>query len=154
MLAGGKDLALVTNAGTPGISDPGSYLIQLVSQRLPDVKIIPIPGPSALAAALSVSGLRGDQFLFLGFPPHKKGRKTFFERLKGLDMPAVFYESPHRILKTLEGLEQSLGPKKEIIVMRELTKLHEEIFRGIVSEAQAHFKGEHKKGEFSIILPV
>ncbi len=153
-LAEGKNIALVTDAGTPGISDPGSRLVDFIKKEIPDAKIIPIPGPSAITAALSASGLNADQFTFLGYPPHKKGRKTFFENLKKIEIrPVVFYESPHRIEKTLEAIAEALGSENEIIVARELTKVHEEIWRGSAKGAQSHFQGERRKGEFVLIIP-
>ncbi len=153
LLKDGKNVALVTDAGTPGISDPGARLVSYVNSQLSNVRIIPIPGPSALIVALSISGINANQFTFLGYPPHKKGRKTFFADLKNIETkPIVLYESPHRIAKTLLNLEETFGEEKEIIVCRELTKIHEEIFRGNIKKSQSHFQGEHLKGEFVIIL--
>ncbi|MDO8564391.1 MAG: 16S rRNA (cytidine(1402)-2'-O)-methyltransferase, partial [bacterium] len=111
LLEQGKDLALVTDAGTPGISDPGSLLVSKIREALPEVKIETIPGPSALTAALSVAGVPASDFLFLGFLPHKKGRETLFKEIAASERAVVFYESPHRILKTLESLDLHLGAK-------------------------------------------
>ncbi|NCO89530.1 16S rRNA (cytidine(1402)-2'-O)-methyltransferase, partial [Candidatus Wolfebacteria bacterium] len=101
-----KKLALVTDAGTPGISDPGGKLIEIIITRLPSCQIIPIPGPSALTAALSVSGFPADKFIFMGFPPAKKGREKFFKKVAEAEYTVVFYESVHRILKTLSELNK------------------------------------------------
>ncbi|MEK7087004.1 MAG: SAM-dependent methyltransferase, partial [Patescibacteria group bacterium] len=129
-------------------------LISFIRQELPAAEIIPIPGSSALTAVLSVSGIRADQFTFLGYPPHKKGRQTFFKVLKEIETrPIIFYESPHRVEKTLKMLREFFGPSYEIIVGRELTKVHEEIWQGSLAEAENHFQAENKKGEFVIIIP-
>ncbi len=150
----GQKIALVTDAGTPGISDPGAKLVAFIQKELPRAKIIPIPGPSALTAALSVSGLNANQFVFFGYPPHKKGRQTFFKNLKEIETrPVVFYESPHRFRKALENLKEVFGGEAEIIVARELTKIYEEIFRSSILEAINHFQSERVKGEFVIIIP-
>ncbi len=153
-LKNGKKIALVTDAGTPGISDPGSHLVSFVIRNLSSVKAVPIPGASALITALSVSGINSDKFTFLGYPPHKKGRQTFFKKILEIETkPLVFYESPHRIEKTFDSLEEIFGSEKEIIVARELTKIYEEIFRGAINEAKKRFQGEKKKGEFVLIIP-
>lgn len=153
MLRDGKNIALVTDAGTPAIADPGSKLTAFIQKELPEAKIIPIPGPSALITALSAAGVNADQFTFLGYPPHKKGRQTFFRGLKEVKIrPIVFYESPHRVEKTFKSLEENFGNNAEIIVARELTKIHEEIWHGTAKAALAYFQGEKKKGEFVIII--
>ena len=154
MLRDGKDIALVTDAGTPGIADPGSRLVEAVVNELPEVLIVPIPGASAVVSLLSISGLNTEQFTFMGYPPHKKGRKTFFEGLREVKTwPVVFYESPHRIEKALSSIVEALGDDRKIIVGRELTKLHEEIFRGTAKEALLYFGSTDKqKGEFVIAL--
>jgi 16S rRNA (cytidine1402-2'-O)-methyltransferase len=153
LLLNGKNIALVTDAGTPAIADPGSKLTAFIQKEMPEVKIIPIPGPSALITALSVAGVEANLFIFLGYPPHKKGRQTFFRKLKEIKIrPIVFYESPHRIEKTFKSLEENFGDT-EIIVARELTKIHEEIWHGNAKTALTYFQGEKKKGEFVIIIP-
>lgn len=153
LLSDGKNIALVTDAGTPAIADPGSKLTAFLQRETPEVKIIPIPGPSALIAALSAAGVNADQFTFLGYPPHKKGRQTFFKQLKEIKIrPIVFYESPHRVEKTFKSLEENFGGDAEIIVAREITKIYEEIWRGSVKDASAHFQGDKKKGEFVIMV--
>ncbi len=153
-----KNLALVSEAGTPGISDPGSFLINEVIKNLKDkVKIIPIPGPCALIAALSISGFPTDKFIFLGFPPNKRKRKKFFENLISAKYPVVFYESPYRILKTLDELKSAFISRKdkklpEIIVCRELTKKFETVYRGTIDEVIVQIKNDKILGEFVIIV--
>lgn len=152
MLREGKSLALVTDAGTPGISDPGGMLVERVVRELGDtVAISPIPGPSAVIAALSVSGFPCDEFVFLGFPPHKKGRQTYFKRLATIESTAVFYESTHRIDKTLADIAAAVGTRR-LVVGREVTKLHETIYRGSAAEVTEQLKSTSIKGEFVIVL--
>lgn len=155
LLEEGKNLALVSDAGTPTISDPGSLLISQIRKRFEQsVEIITIPGASALTAALSVSGVPASEFLFLGFLPHKKGRQKLFKEIAESKRTVVFYESPHRILKTLESLKSSLGGVKEVVIARELTKIHEEVFSGTPDELLAILKEHPKKqkGEFVVII--
>jgi len=147
----GKILALVSDAGTPGISDPGNKLIAEINGIDPDLlKSSPIPGPSALTAAASVAGFPMDRFVFLGFPPVKKKRKKFFEEAVGADYPAVFYESPHRIVKTLK--EVALLTDRQITVCRELTKKFETIYRGSASDILVKLAPDEIRGEFVVIL--
>lgn len=146
----GKNLALVTDGGTPGIADPGNLFVEKVLIKLPETKIIPIPGPSALTTLASVSGINMDEFYFVGFLPHKKGRKTKLESLKDITIPIVFYESPYRIYKLLREINEYLGDK-EVIIGRELTKKFEEIIRGKVSELIQADKFKNK-GEFVLII--
>ncbi|MDP2704420.1 MAG: 16S rRNA (cytidine(1402)-2'-O)-methyltransferase [bacterium] len=149
----GKNVAMVTDAGTPAISDPGARLVAYMRNALPEVKITPIPGPSALISALSVAGISADSFTFLGYPPHKKGRQTFFKNLEKIEVrPIVLYESPHRLEKTFEALAEVFGENRDVIVAKELTKLHEEIWRGTIEEAKKYFTGLKSKGEFTLIL--
>ncbi|MBI5004563.1 MAG: 16S rRNA (cytidine(1402)-2'-O)-methyltransferase [Candidatus Lloydbacteria bacterium] len=155
LLREGKNLALVSDAGTPAISDPGSLLVAEVREALgADVSIVPIPGPSAVVAALSVSGFPADSFLFLGFLPHKKGRQTLFKEIAASERTVVFYESPHRILKALGALEVALSPSRSIAVVREISKIFEEIIRGNASEAHDYFKKNPDKvrGEFVVVV--
>lgn len=154
MLSKGKNAALVTDAGTPGISDPGARLLSFLRENNPEVEISPIPGPSALLAAASVAGINMDQFLFLGFPPHKKGRKTFFEEVAKVAVPVIFYESTHRVAKAFAELAGVLGDAADIVVAREITKIYEEVWRGTIKDAAVHFVGERQRGEFVIIVPV
>lgn len=155
LLKEGKNLALVTDAGTPGINDPGNYLIMKCLEAVPDLKIIPIPGANAAITALSISGFPADKFIFLGFPPHKKGRMTFFQRINLLDDTIVFYESKHRILKALENLKEfSMIGNRQIVVARELTKQFETPYRGTVDEIMLKLNG-HKDnllGEFVVVI--
>ena len=151
LLESGKDLALVSDAGTPGISDPGNKLVEYLVENKIDVNIIPIPGPSAVVSALSVSGFPTDNFIFLGFVPHKKGRQTFFKNLAEEKRTVVFYESPHRIMKTLESLKEYI-PEKEIVVCRELTKIYETIYRGKPKEITKKITPEQVKGEFVLVI--
>jgi 16S rRNA (cytidine1402-2'-O)-methyltransferase len=149
-LADGKHIALVSDAGTPGISDPGVLLIGRARQA--DIRIEVIPGPSAVTSAVSLAGIAGNQFSFLGFVPHKKGRETFFRELADYDHPVVFFESTHRVLKTLESLAAFYADSK-IFIGRELTKLHEEMLWGTPQEIIAIIKASpvKQKGEFVII---
>jgi len=154
LLSAGKNVALVSDAGTPTISDPGSALISSVRENLPDVSIIPIPGASALTAALSVSGLPSSEFLFLGFLPHKKGREKLFKEIAESKRMVLFYESPHRIMKTLSRLAEVLPAHRRIAVARELTKMFEQMRIGSAEEVLAYFT-EHKekqKGEFVVAV--
>jgi len=145
----GKNVALVSDAGTPGISDPGGLLVKAAVEQ--GVKVEAIPGPSALTYALSASGLSTDRFLFLGFLPHKKGRETLIKEIIASKQTIVFYESVHRILKTLEQLKK-FGLNREIVVGRELTKKFETIYRGRVDEVLEQLKNDSVKGEFAVII--
>lgn len=149
-LVAGESMALVTDAGTPGLSDPGNVLVARAMEA--GVVVVPIPGVSALAAIVSVAGVDMREFTFLGFPPHKKGRETYFKRVAASEEPVIYYESPHRVIKNLELL-QTLAPDKKVILGRELTKLFEEVVRGSVSEVLAHLQSDTNKtkGEFTII---
>ncbi len=142
------DLALVTDAGTPAISDPGSALVQGAAQA--GHAVMPIPGPSAVTTALSVSGFGGTKFLFLGFLPRRKADRIQ-ELESGLGLPAtlVFLETPRRIRKTLEDLD-GIAPERQLVMCRELTKLHEEVWRGTAAEALAHF--DNPRGEFVVVV--
>lgn len=150
LLENGKSLALVTDAGTPGISDPGNELIAYLLSVGVNARIVPIPGPSAVIAALSICGFPAGRFLFLGFPPHKKRRKKFFEEAAGALYTTVFYESSHRIKKALEELAGVVSPKRNICVCRELTKAFETIYRGTMKEIVQMKMPE--KGEFVIVV--
>lgn len=155
MLAEGKHIALVTDAGTPGISDPGSQLVSEVRERLADdVRVVSIPGACALTAALSIAGIPTHEFVFLGFLPHKKGRQTLFKEIADSKRTTVFYESPHRILKTLESLEQSLAQRHRVSVFRELTKIHESIVQGSAEQVHEYFKThpQQVRGEFVVAV--
>lgn len=154
-LKSGRNVALVTDAGTPGISDPGNKLVE--QAILENVAVMPIPGASALTALISVAGIDMQKFVFLGFPPHKKGRETFFKEVVAENYPVVYYESPHRVLKNLELLKSLGDPPaggKNIILGRELTKMFEEIVRGTAEEVLKYFRENpgKVKGEFTIIV--
>ena len=164
LLEEGKNLALITDAGTPGISDPGYWLNckvvewaekQKTTQPFNNstIQLIPIPGPSALAAIISASDIDLSNFTFFGFPPHKKGRQTLFKKIAKSEVPVILFESPHRILKTFTELYKEAGDRR-INVGRELTKIYEEIWRGKLSEAREHFSGERERGEFVIVVDV
>jgi len=149
----GKILSLVSDAGTPGINDPGNFLIQEILKELPGLKVVPIPGPNAAIAALSVSGFPSDKFIFLGFPPHKKGRQTFFKKIGDIEETIVFYESKHRILKALKELaEISKATDRPMMVARELTKQFETIYRGTVGEVVSQLNKTKVLGEFVVVV--
>lgn len=153
ILESGKDLALVSDAGTPGISDPGGLLIERVLKKFKGlVDIIPIPGPSALITTASVSGFPIDKFYFLGFPPTKRKRSKFFEEVASSKYPVILYESPHRIIKTMREILKYVGEEKEAMVGRELTKKFETIYRGTVKDILDDLEKSTPKGEFVIIL--
>ena len=154
LLSVGKDLALVSDAGTPTLSDPGVLLVQQVREFLPEVNIIAIPGASALLTALVATGFSSAQFLFLGFLPHKKGRETLFHEIAESNRTIVFYESPHRIEKTLASLEKHLAPFRKIATCRELTKMYEDIQIGTAAEVRAYFIAHPDKvrGEFVVAI--
>ncbi|MCS7190567.1 MAG: 16S rRNA (cytidine(1402)-2'-O)-methyltransferase [Fimbriimonadales bacterium] len=151
-LQAGESVALVTDAGTPGISDPGGALVAAAHKA--GIRVVPIPGASAVTAILSVAGLPAHRFRFEGFPPRKEGaRRKFFEQLRGEDAPVVLYESPHRLLKTLQAAYDALGDCW-VVVGRELTKQFEEVFCGRLSEALARWQATPPRGEFVIVLQV
>ncbi len=146
----GKEIALVSDAGTPGISDPGYRLIQQAVER--GIPVVPIPGPSAVIAALSISGLATDSFYFAGFLPRKGGkRRKLLDKLGDLDGTSIIYESPHRLMKTLGDLLEVCGDR-QIVVTRELTKAFEEAIRGRIREVINALEGRRIKGEVTIVL--
>nr|MDD3720362.1 16S rRNA (cytidine(1402)-2'-O)-methyltransferase [Candidatus Gracilibacteria bacterium] len=151
LLNEGKNIALVSDAGTPGISDPGYPLIQEALKN--NIHIVPIPGVSAFLTALQASGLPINHFLYLGFLPVKKGRQTLFKKLQGVEETVVFYESVHRIERTLNDLKEYLGEDRKIVIARELTKKFEEFNRVNIKEAiEIYSKKEKQKGEYVIII--
>ncbi len=159
-LEAGEHVAYVTDAGTPGISDPGARLVQAVRRSCEALReagqepytIDAIPGPSALTAALSIAGIDATQFTFLGFLPHKKGRQTALKKIAASEIPVVLYESPHRILKLLKELE-TFAPKCRVTIARELTKIHEEVLVGSPLElAETLEKKKAVRGEFVVII--
>ena len=159
MIREGKTLALVSDAGTPTISDPGSVLVAKIKEAFPaqagepGIEIIAIPGPSAVISALSISGLNVAEFTFLGFLPHKKGRETLFKEIAASERLMAFYESPHRILKALESLVK-FAPEKKVTIARELTKVFEQIVAGSPAEVLAYFTANPDKvrGEFVVLV--
>lgn len=151
MLQEGKNIALVSDAGTPTISDPGSLLVQRIREE--NIQVAAVPGASALTAAFSISGITGGEFTFLGFMPHKKGRETLFKEMAAAERPYIFYESPHRILKALESLVE-FAPNKKVFIGRELTKMFEESIIGTPAEVLEYFTRNEEKvrGEFVVIV--
>ena len=146
----GKEIALVSDAGTPGISDPGYRLVQQAIES--GIPVIPIPGPSAVIAAMSISGLPTDSFTFAGFLPKKGGkRRKLLEKLGDLDGTSILYESPHRLMRTLEDLLEVCGDR-QIVITRELTKAFEETIRGSIGEVINTLEGRRIKGEVTIVL--
>lgn len=150
-IKGGKKVALVSDAGTPGVSDPGVLLVGRA--RAEGARIEAIPGPSAVTAAFSISGITGNQFAFLGYAPQKKGRQTFFENIADYDIPVIFFESTHRIMKCLTSLKD-LSIDGKVLVARELTKIYEEVVSGTPEEVFEHFENDpvKQKGEFVVIV--
>lgn len=151
ILAKGLDVALITDAGTPGMSDPGNEVVAHIINA--GYKVSPIPGASAVNALVSVAGINLQAFFFKGFPPHKKGRQTYFTEVAASVIPVIYYESPYRVLKNLELLA-GIAPQKQVIVGRELTKMFEEVIRGSVEDALSYYQSNQSKvkGEFVIIV--
>ena len=161
LLAQDKNLALVSDAGTPGISDPGGKLVEATLLKFgSEVKIESVPGPSAVTAALSISGIPTDKFIFMGFPPHKKGRQTFIRKIVSSEWPVVVYESKHRIIKFLEELDKITNEEikkinlTSVVVCRELSKMHETVYRGDLKSIIEKIKlnKNDQKGEFVVII--
>jgi len=150
-LAGGQDMALISDAGTPGISDPGFLLIRACAEQ--DITVQVLPGATALIPALVSSGLPCDRFYFEGFLPHKKGRQTRLKYLAELDQTFVIYESPHRLIKCLDQLKEHCGPDRKACVVRELTKIHEEVKRGSLEDLSIYYTGPGVvKGEIVVVV--
>ena len=165
LLQEGKNFALVSDAGTPNVSDPGGKLVQSVLEKAgEDVEIESVPGPSALVAAISVAGIALDKFIFLGFLPHKKGRQTILKKISESGFPVILYESKHRIVKLLEELielkekhqkrDKHVISLENIIICRELTKMHETVYRGSIKDVKVELKenSDNLKGEFVVII--
>jgi 16S rRNA (cytidine1402-2'-O)-methyltransferase len=149
-LVGGHDIALISDAGTPGVSDPGFRLIQRAIEK--GIEVIPIPGPSAHVAALVVSGLPTDSFHFFGFlPPKGAKRKKRIEEIKELRGTIILYESPHRIIRTLQDIHDCCGDR-QVVVARELTKMYEEVIRGRVAEVLKGLKERKMRGEITLVV--
>lgn len=149
-LLGGENVAVVSDAGTPGISDPG-FLVTREAVRA-GVEVTCLPGATAFVPALVASGLPCDRFCFEGFLPQKKGRATRLQQLSGETRTMVFYESPHRLLKTLMQFAETFGNDRPVAVCREISKLHEETVRGTMAEAVEHFTSQEPRGEFVVIV--
>lgn len=150
LLQQGKNLALVSDAGTPGISDPGFLLVR--ECYVHSIAVECLPGPTAFVPAIVKSGLPSDKFVFEGFLPHKKGRKTRIERLVQEDRTIIFYESPYRLVKTLEQLKEAFGAERQASVSRELTKMFEETRNGSLAELTAYYTRHAPKGEIVLIV--
>ncbi len=149
-LKAGQTICLVTDAGTPGISDPGFYLVREAVAA--GIEVQTLPGATAFVPALVSSGLPCDKFCFEGFLPQKKGRQTRLEQLKEEQRTMIFYESPHRLVKTLQQFAEYYGPERNVSVCREISKIHEESVRGTLSEVAEHFVATPPKGEIVIVL--
>jgi len=149
-LNSGLNIALISDAGTPGISDPGFLLVREALSH--SLKVTCLPGPTALIPALVQSGLASDRFVFEGFLPPKKGRNKRLEKLSNETRTIIFYESPHKLMKTLTQFTEIFGSNREVSVSRELSKMFEETFRGTLEEAISHFNTHTPKGEFVICM--
>ena len=149
-LLAGENVALISDAGTPGISDPGFFLVREAVKA--GVEVQCLPGATAFVPALVSSGLPCDRFAFEGFLPQKKGRQSKLESLKGEQRTMIFYESPYRVVKTLEQFAEAFGPSRQVSVCREISKIHEESVRGTLEAVIAHFKEKEPKGEIVIVL--
>jgi len=147
----GANIAYVSDAGTPGISDPGNQLVNVAIEN--NIQVVPIPGASAITSIVSIAGFNMQKFCFMAYPPHKKGRRTFFEKISSNDNPVVYYDSVHRIVKNLKLLEEFKADAK-IIIGRELTKKFEEILRGDIANIIEYLTNNNTKvkGEFVIIV--
>lgn len=149
-MAAGEVMALISDAGTPGISDPGFMLVRACVER--GVEVQCLPGATAFVPALVASGLPCERFTFEGFLPQKKGRATRLEQLKEEPRTMIFYESPYRVVKTLTQFAETFGAERRVAACREISKLHEECVRGTVAEVLAHFEANEPRGEFVIIV--
>lgn len=145
-----NSVALVSDAGTPGISDPGFLLVRECLKE--GIDVFTLPGPTAFVPALVQSGLPCEKFIYEGFLPHKKGRETRFKAMAEQELTTVFYESPHRLLKALEQIVQFCGESRQVSVSREISKKFEETVRGDASEVLAHFRANEPRGEFVVVV--
>ena len=149
-LKAGQTIALISDAGTPGISDPGFFLVREAVRA--GIEVQTLPGATAFVPALVSSGLPCDRFCFEGFLPQKKGRQTKLQSLVDEERTMIFYESPYRVLKTLQQLAEVMGPDRQVSACREISKVHEESVRGTLAEVIAHFQEHDPRGEFVIVL--
>ena len=149
-LKAGQTVALISDAGTPGISDPGFFLVREAVRA--GIEVQTLPGATAFVPALVSSGLPCDRFCFEGFLPQKKGRQSKIESLRDEERTMIFYESPYRVIKTLQQFSDVFGPDRQVSVCREISKVHEESIRGTLAEAIAHFTDHEPRGEFVIVL--
>ncbi|MBQ9646552.1 MAG: 16S rRNA (cytidine(1402)-2'-O)-methyltransferase [Prevotella sp.] len=149
-LQAGQNVALVSDAGTPGISDPGFYLVREAVRA--GIEVQTLPGPTAFVPALVSSGLPCDRFTFEGFLPQKKGRQSRIEALRDEQRTMIFYESPYRLVKLLEQLAAVMGDDRQVSVCREISKVHEESVRGTLAEVAAHFRETEPRGEIVVVL--
>ena len=149
-LKAGETIALISDAGTPGISDPGFYLAREAAKA--GITVQTLPGPTACIPAIVSSGLPCDRFCFEGFIPQKKGRQTYLESLKDEVRTMIFYEAPHKLRTTLDDLTAAFGPERSITLCRELTKLHEEIWKTTLGEAQTHYAENDPRGEYVLVM--
>lgn len=149
-MADGESFALISDAGTPGISDPGFLLVRECLKA--GLRVECLPGATALIPALVNSGFPTDRFVFEGFLPHKKGKQTVLKKLSQEDRTIIVYESPHRLIKTLEEMKEHFGSERKVSVSRELTKIHEETVTGVIDEILEHFKKKEVKGEIVIVI--
>ena len=150
IILAGKNVALVSDAGTPGISDPGFLLARACAEE--GIEVLTLPGATACIPAIVSSGLPCDRFCFEGFLPQKKGRQSLLQSLAGEQRTMVFYESPRRLVKTLEQFAEVFGPDRQCSVAREISKVHEEHVRGTLAELLAHFSATEPKGEIVIVV--
>jgi len=146
----GKHVAYVSDAGTPGVNDPGGKLVSAALDA--GLRVEPIPGVSALTTAISVCGFAMDDFTYLGFVPQKKGRQTFFAEIEERKTPSIFFESTHRIEKTLDALCDALDAQRQVFMGRELTKMHETLYRGTAVDIRSKLQASSSKGEFVLIV--
>lgn len=147
----GKNMVLVSDAGLPGVSDPGRMIVDAAYSQ--DIAVEVIPGPTALTAALAISGLPGDRFVFEGFLPPKGSKRN--KRLKALaveDRTVILYESPHRVIRTVKEIAELSSNERQIVITRELTKLHEEVWRGSIADAITHLESKPPRGEYTLVL--
>ena len=149
-LLSGQNVALISDAGTPGISDPGFFLVREAVKA--GIEVVTLPGATAFVPALVSSGLPCDRFAFEGFLPQKKGRQTKLESLRNEQRTMIFYESPYRLVKTLQQLAEVFGPDRQVSVAREISKVHEESVRGSLAEVVAHFTETEPRGEIVVVL--